>query len=126
MRTTAARHCNMDSAITRNNELFLQWYENQSSIRKRLQDEGYRFDVDYNGEYLRQTFKVKLNNDEAVVWPSPCVWGKSTPCYWGVFIKADNGQVVGREFPYYNPEDTDAIAANVDTLFMGLAEAKAR
>ena len=116
----------MQRYISRYNDNFVVWTTNQVHLRKRLLDEGYRFDVQYNGDCERQKFVVKVNNADAIVWPSPCAWGKDGICYWGVFIKDDQGITVGREFPCYDPENSDAIPANEDELFQGLRELKQR
>jgi hypothetical protein len=104
----------------------LLWAANQSVIRSRLIDGGYAFSVDFNGDPLVQRFIVQVNNTKCKIWANPSVWGKFKDCYWGVFIEDEEGTTTGREYPDYDPQDTDACPADVEELFQGLLELKLR
>ena len=104
----------------------LLWATNQAVIRSRLIDGGYRFSVEYNGEPHVQRFVVDVNNVQAKIWPNPSTWGKTGECYWGVFVEDGRGNVVGREYPDYDPQDCEACPSGIEALFEGLGELKLR
>ncbi len=91
--------------------------EHKAALRELLKRLGLPYAIE-NGAYpLITKFVVTFTNGvEVDIWPSPCVWGKMTEYYWGVFERDPTTlHVSGRLYPYPDT-DTDAINANLDDL----------
>lgn len=96
------------------------WAQIHSHIRDELIKRDYCFDVQFNGTPGMQRFEVNVNGKKAKIWPSPSVWGEMDECYWGIFIEDKDGKVVGREYPDYDPDNSDACYSSVKELFVEL------